>query len=92
MTDPSRMHHSDEFGKPPSGVLSRSSAWSLLGRRSIGAPSSILLDEIVERESGTTPPPPPFAMKALLIGLAVMLVIGIAVLAALMAWGPAITH
>jgi len=81
------MHHADEFGKPASGVVSANSAL-LSSRRSIGTPSAITLDGIAERESGITPPPPPFSMRALVIGLAVMFLVGLVVLGLLMRFGP----
>lgn len=91
MSKASRMHHSDEFGKPASGVISRSNALSFFSRRSIGAPSTITLDAITERESGVTPPPPPFTMKALVIGLVVVFVMGTTLLVLLMQFGPQFT-
>jgi hypothetical protein len=88
---PSRLHHSDEFGKPASGVVSGSSAKSFFGRRSMGAPSAIVLDGIAERESGKTPPPGPVSVKAIVITLAVMLVVGIVIMIVLMRFGPDFT-
>ena len=88
MSKASRTHHSDEFGKPASGAMSGSNASSIFSRRSIGAPSAIRIDALVERESGVTPPPPPFSMKALVIGLVVAFLIGIAILGLLMVFGP----
>jgi hypothetical protein len=88
----SRMHRSDEFGKPASGIISGSNASSLFGRRSVGAPSAIAIDALAERESGATPPPPPFSMRALVIGLTVVFLIGITILALLMEFGPQITR
>jgi hypothetical protein len=88
---PSRMHHSDEFGKPASGVVSGSSAKSFFGRRSMGAPSAIVLDGIAERESGKTPPPSPVSVKAIVVILAVMLLVGIVIMVVLMHWGPDFT-
>ena len=91
MPKPSRTHHSDEFGKPASGVVSGSSAMSAFGRRSVGAPSAITLDGITERESGVTPSPPPISVKAIVIGLSVMLLVGIVIMIVLMQFGPDFT-
>jgi hypothetical protein len=91
MPKASRTHHSDEFGKPASGVVSGSSAMSAFGRRSVGTASAITLDGITERESGVTPPPPPISVKALVIGLAVMLLAGIVIMIVLMQYGPDFT-
>lgn len=82
------MHHADEFGRPASGVVAGSSAKSAFGRRSTGAASAILIDGIVENESGVTPPPPPVSIRAIVIGLGVMFAVGIAIMIALMVWGP----
>ena len=91
MPKPSRMHHSDEFGKPASGVVAGSSAKSAFGRRSVGAASAILVDGLVENESGVTPSPPPISMKTIVIWLGVMFAVGIAVMIVLMVWGPHFT-
>jgi hypothetical protein len=88
----SRRHSSDEFGRPPSGVTSLSNAWSIFGRRSIGAPSEIAVDALVERESGVTPPPPPFSMRTMVIFLTVVFLVGITGLILLMAFGPQLTR
>jgi hypothetical protein len=70
----SKEHHSDEFGQLTShGVKG-------LDAPMIGAPSSITLDALVERESGVTPPPPPVSVKALVIFFIVMFVIGVVLL------------
>jgi hypothetical protein len=70
MSEGSRTHHGDEFGKSGSGTLRG------LDAPLIGAPTTILLDGIVERESGETPPPPPVSVKAIVIVLVVMLLLG----------------
>ena len=44
----------------------------------IGAPSTILLDGLVEQESGKTPGPPAIGIKAIAITLLVMFVLGLA--------------
>jgi hypothetical protein len=84
----SHAHSSDEFGKPASGVMSGSNASSFMGRRSLGAPSAIMVDGMAEHESGITPPPPPFSMRALVIGLTAVFLFGIVVLALMMEFGP----
>ena len=71
MTRPSREHSADEFGQPASTAMKG------LDPPMIGAPSSILLDGIVENESGVTPPPPPISVRAAAIGLLVMFVLGV---------------
>jgi len=66
-----RLHNADEFGK--SGASA-----SIIGLHApiIGAASSILVDGITERESGVTPPPPPLSMRAIVVGLIVMFLVG----------------
>lgn len=46
----------------------------------IGAPSAIIVDGIVERESGTTPPPPGVALKTVAVAVGIMFVLGLVVL------------
>ena len=72
--DASRRHHGDEFGQPASGKLTG------LDAPFIGAPTGILIDGIVESESGRTPSPPPFSVKAAAIGLVVMFLLGLVLL------------
>lgn len=43
----------------------------------IGAPSMVLVDGLVERESGQTPPPPGVSVKGLAIALLAMFLFGI---------------
>lgn len=74
MTKPSREHHSDEFGKEPSASIG-------LNAPTIGNPTQITLGGIVERESGKTPTPPPFSLRAAVIGLVVMMLLGALILA-----------
>jgi hypothetical protein len=64
-------HTSAEFGQMPSGGIKG------LDAPMIGAPVSLTLDGIVERESGVTPDPPVVSVKAMLIVLGIMLVLGI---------------
>lgn len=78
MTKASRLHHGDEFGKSGSG-----SATVGMNGPVIGAGAMIAVDGMVERESGATPPPPPFSMRALLIGLVVMFLVGIVIVVVL---------
>lgn len=47
----------------------------------MAAPTMIIIDGIVERESGITPPPPPISVKAIAITLGIMLLIGFGILA-----------
>ena len=68
----SRGHDSDVFGRPTSGSLTG------LDAPLIGAPSAIILDGIVERESGATPPPPAITLKMVAVALGVMLLLGLA--------------
>ncbi len=70
----SRGHDSDVFGKPTSGSLTGLSA------PLIGAPSAIIVDGIVERESGATPPPPAITLKMVVVTLGVMLLFGLGVM------------
>ncbi len=75
MSRSSREHRSDEFGQPPLGAIRGMDA------PEIGSPANITIDGVVERESGRTPPPPPFSLRTAAIALAVMFVLGLAVLA-----------
>ena len=82
MSKASRTHHGDEFGK--------SGRNALVGCDGplIGAASTIALDALVERESGATPPPPPFTIRALVIELVVMFLVGVAALVLLLQYAP----
>jgi hypothetical protein len=84
----SRMHHSDEFGKPATGEISGTSGWSQTDGRSLADPSAITLEGYTERELGITPPPPPLSLKALVIGLVVMFLVGIVLVLVLTHFGP----
>jgi hypothetical protein len=84
----SRMHHSDEFGKPATGAISGTGGWSQTDGRSLADPSAITLEGYTERDLGITPPPPPVSVKALVIGLVVMFLAGIAFLVLLAYVGP----
>lgn len=70
-----REHHADEFGRVGSAAISGADAPTL------GAPTMITIDGIVERESGVTPPPPAISVKAIAITLGLMILVGIALLA-----------
>ena len=67
-----REHHADEFGRVGSAAISGADAPTL------GAPTMIMIDGIVERESGVTPPPPAISVKAIAIFLGIMILLGIA--------------
>lgn len=86
MPKESRMHHADEFGK------SGSSSISGLDAPMIGASTSILVDGLVERESGATPSPWSVSVKGIVIALIVMFVFGLAVLALALKLNPAASH
>ena len=62
-------HSSDEFGKQGSGL-------SGMDAPMIGAAGAILSDALTERESGVTPSPPAVSVRALVVALAVMFVVG----------------
>jgi hypothetical protein len=72
MSKSSRAHSSDEFGQAGSSSLSG------LDAPMIGASSSIMVDALVESESGITPPPPAISVKAVAIAMAVLFVVGVA--------------
>jgi drug/metabolite transporter (DMT)-like permease len=72
--DVAHTHHGDEFGQPVSGKVTGMNA------PFIGAPAAIILDGMVERESGKTPGPPPFSPKIAVIGLVATFLIGLLVL------------
>ena len=82
MPKASRLHHSDEFGKIASNKLTGVDA------PLIGAASMITVDGMVERESGVTPAPPLISVRAVVIGLVVMFILG----AVLMAVGSNAQH
>lgn len=67
----SRGQDSDSFGKPMSGSLTG------LNAPMIGAPSAIVVDGIVERETGTTPAPPGVTLRTAAVVFGVMLVLGL---------------
>ena len=71
MSKASRPHSSDEFGK------SGSSSLSGLDAPMIGASSSILIDAIAERESGVTPPPPAISVRAVVVALILLFLVGV---------------
>jgi hypothetical protein len=88
MPRPSRLHHGDEFGQPQSGTIAGSNAKSARGHGSWSTAADILVDGIVERESGVTPPPSPISLKALVIGLVVVFVIGVVVAILVLQFAP----
>lgn len=83
MSKVSRTSRSERVGKPGSG-----SATVGLDGPALGTPAMITLDGIVERESGKTPGPPPVSLRAVVIGLVVMFIVGVIGSAALSWLGP----
>lgn len=69
-----REHSSDEFGRVGSAAIRGAEAPTL------GASTLILIDGMVERESGVTPPPPAITVTAIAITLVVMLLLGFAIM------------
>lgn len=72
-----------EFGKSGSG-----SATAGMDGPTMGAAATILVDGIVERESGRTPGPPPVRLKTVIIGLVAMFLLGVGVALLLAGRGP----
>lgn len=75
MTKTSRMHTADEFGRmgtPLNGV----------DPPMIGAATTIIIDSLVEQESGRTSSPWSLSVWQIVISLVVMLVVGFGLLAA----------
>lgn len=62
-------HGSTELGREPSAIIG-------IDAPNIGSPANVTLAGIVERESGVTPAPPPVSVRAVVIALVAMLVIG----------------
>ena len=77
MSDEPHPHDASEFGRPASHGIKG------LDAPMIGAPVSITIDGIVERESGATPPPSAISVKAVVITLVVMFLLGSVILFAL---------
>lgn len=73
MAKSERNHHADEFGQQPSANV----GWDA---PTIGAPATITVAGIVERESGRTPGPPLIPVRAVIVMLAVLLVVGVLLL------------
>lgn len=71
----SQEYESDSFGRPMSGSLRG------LNPPMIGAPSAIIVDGIVERETGTTPAPPAITLRAVAVVVGIMFVLGLLVFA-----------
>jgi len=65
-----REHHSDEFGRVGSSAVSGADAPTL------GAPGMIIVDGMVEGESGVTPPPPVITVTMVAVALGVMFLFG----------------
>jgi hypothetical protein len=68
-----RTQQGARFGQSPSS----GSATAGTDGPTIGAAASIVVDAITERESGVTPPPPPVSVRAVVIALVAMLVLGL---------------
>lgn len=82
MTKTADEHDSTEFGQPSSHGIKG------LDPPMIGAPVSIIIDGIVERESGVTPPPPLISVKAVVVALVVMVLLGIGILVLVTRFAP----
>jgi len=76
MSRKSDQHSADEFGRIGSSALSG------LDAPMVGAPTAIIVDGMVERDSGTTPAPPSITVKHVTVALLAMLVLGFLVLGA----------
>jgi len=72
----SRQHTADEFGRMPSS----GSATAGVDGPTIGAPAAIMLDALVEHESGVTPPPPPVSVRAFVLFFVGMFLFGFVLL------------
>lgn len=70
-----RQHTADEFGRVGSASIRGAEMPEM------AAPTLIIIDGMVERESGVTPPPPAITVKAIAITLIIMLLIGFGILA-----------
>ena len=77
MPDEPHLHDASEFGRPASHGIKG------LDAPMVGAPASITIDGIVERESGATTPPSAVSVKAIVITLVVMFLLGSVILFAL---------
>ena len=71
MNRASHDNDSDAFGKPMSGSLTG------LNPPMIGAASAIIVDGIVEQESGITPAPPSITLRTVAIVVGMMFVLGL---------------
>ena len=71
-----REHSASEFGREPTS----GSSMAGLDGPMIGAASSIMVDALVEQESGKTPPPPPVSVRALAIAIGAMFLFGLLLL------------
>lgn len=69
-----KQHSSDDFGQQPLGAIRGVDA------PRYGAPTNVILDGIVEEESGKTPTPPPFSVRTAVIFLAVVFLLGLVLL------------
>ena len=72
--DEHKRHSADDFGQSPVGSMRG------LDPPMVGASSTIMLDGLVEEESGKTPPPPTISVRAVVIAVVGMLVLGLLLL------------
>jgi len=72
MARKSREHTSDEFGRTGLGPA------AAIGDRALGSASAVIVDGLVEAESGVTPGPGP-SSRSLLIGFGALFLIAIAI-------------
>ena len=77
MSKRSHAHTSDEFGKAPSS----GSATAGLNGPIIGEAASIMVDALVEEESGKTPSPPPISVGTSVLVFVVMFLLGLTIMA-----------
>ena len=70
-----KAHTGEEFGRPPSSQMV--SASTVPGR--MAATTQVILDGVVERESGVTPAPPRISIKTIFLVLVALFLIGVAI-------------
>jgi hypothetical protein len=77
----SRQHGAEEFGKRGLGSA------AAIGDRGIGTAAGVVVDGIVERESGRTPDPAAVSTKAVAVVLGAMLLVSLSVVGVLVILG-----